>query len=172
MCQRHVPAGGGAATLAGTRRVALGPGWSGVGRGGVGGHWRNRCLCGKNRKTRKRDGVIFSFFFSFFFFAMLKFFFYPDPFTRGVNLFITRPKKKMKLKLTRCLFLCALLSCFATLCRTPSCALSVFIDGLFLLNVQTWFSSEGPMFLPLQILRFFTLTPVEQPDTIIYPNKL
>lgn len=127
-------------------------------------------MFGKHRKTRKRDGVILVFFF----FTMLVFFFTPTPLTRGVNLFITRPKKNMKLKLTRCLFICAFLLCFATLCCIPSCGPSVSINRLFLLNVQTWFSYEGPMFFPLQIVRLFhpRWTPVEPPNTIIYPNKL
>lgn len=126
MYRRHIAAGGGASALAGTRRVALGPGWSGVGWGGVGegGHWRNRCLCGKNRKTRKCDGVIF--FSSLCHARVLFLFFYPSPLTRGVNLFITRPKKNMKLKLTRCLFICAFLLCFLPPCAAHPGAVSPF----------------------------------------------
>lgn len=143
-CVRDIPAGGGATTLAGTRRVALGAGWGEDGWYRSGGYSRYRCLCGKNR--HKSVLVSFSFFFFFLCHAVFFcFFFNPCPITRSVIFFITRPTKKMKLKLTRCLFICALLLCFATLCLclTPSCDLSVFVDDLFLLNVQSWFSYEG-----------------------------
>lgn len=143
MCQRHIPAGGGAAALAGTRRVALGALGGGVGWGGdgwywSGGHWRDRCLCGKNRKTRKHVLVsFFAFFVPFFCFFLFLIFllcharvFYPSPVARGVNLFITRPKKKMKLKLTLSLYLrtsimfCHLVS--HTLVRSQFSSLSCF----------------------------------------------
>lgn len=187
MCQRHIPAGGGAAALAGTRRVALGALGGGVGWGGdgwywSGGHWRDRCLCGKNRKTRKHVLVSFLLFlflffvlffcFLFFCFAMLEFF-TPPPLREVWTCLLHVQKRRWNWN-WHSVSLFAHFYYVLPPCVAHPRAVSVFFVELFPLNVQTWFSHEGPMLDRFQIFYLFHpgWTPVEQPHTINYPNKL
>lgn len=144
MCQRHIPAGGGAAALAGTRRVALGALAGGVGWGGdgwywSGGHWRDRCLCGKNRKTRKHVLVsyllfLFLFFVLFFvsyFFALPCSSFLPLPHCERCELVYYTSKKEdeietdtVSLYLRTSIMFCHLVS--HTLVRSQFSSLSCF----------------------------------------------
>lgn len=138
MCQRHIPAGGGAAALAGTRRVALGAGWGGDGWYWSGGHWRDICLCGKNRKTRKHvlvSVLLFSFLiffcFVFVFFALPCSSFLPLPRCERCELVYYTSKKEdeietdtVSLYLRTSIMFCHLVS--HTLVRSQFSSLSCF----------------------------------------------
>lgn len=182
MCQRHIPAGGGAAALAGTRRVALGAlgggvGWGGVGVGDTGG--TDVCVA----KIERHVNVLvsfFAFFVSFFGFFLVSYFFalpcssfLPLPRCERCELVYYTSKKEDEIE-TDTVSLFAHFYYVLPPCVAHPRAVSVFFVELFPLNVQTWFSHEGPMLDRFQIFYLFHpgWTPVEQPHTINYPNKL